>query len=424
MSYTFLSKSYTAYVEKHFGNYFYGIKESEKLSINNIISVLLFCNCSLQRKLNASHIKLSEESDDELKKRHSFYANWARILCETVEIFRNITFYKTINDFYHGTNCCMYFNEIYASLYAPTSMTKSLEVLMCYGNEDGLLLDLMYINNNNRYFECNWVSNFVGENEILFVGSSKLHFKSIIHYSLCHNYNDYISAMTKIEDMLHGNPADEIITKPITKAVDELINYELKKDRETSIAIQNKFINSIFEEQKVVDYMFEFFHHFVNNINYHITMDMYIMVNDYKSINKYFLNHKKTFVAFDILCFIFRNVKYISLSPGWQLQQNCAVQLTRDNMIYLHHVLKSFVNDNNYINNIDENKQNDSKYPYIVCLLERISIENPRCDNNLSITDAVDDFKDMYKEIGWELKHNGWKEGDIGTPVLTVVKNK
>ena len=85
---------------------------------------------------------------------------------------------------------------------------------------------------------------------------------------------------------------------------------------------------------------------------------------------------------------------------------------------YLYHVLKSFNSKEIVID------ANNKKYPSINSKLERITIENPRCDNALSIRDVLKNFGEMFKEIGWELTSNGWKKGDIGNPVLNIVKIK
>eukprot|EP01083_Nonionella_stella_P175040 608473_1 len=420
---TFLCKSYEASVEKYFD--FYGISDGDALSIHHVLSVLLFMDYSLQTKLNHAFINLEKETDDELRHRHSFYVNWARLLCETVEIFGNYKFHETINDFYHGTNCCMYFDEIYASLYAPTSMSSKFEVIMSYANEDGLVLDLQYHDDDNdrtshRYFECNWISDWVAENEILFVGSSKLYFKSIIHHSLCHNYTNYITAMHKLEHMLLGHPAQEAITGPVNKALDELMDYKFVKSKAKKMDVKDLFKQSLFAENKVADYVFEFFHHFVQNIDYHIKLDMYITTHDYASYCKHFLNTKQTFVQFDKFCILFKNVRYFSMSAGWSIEKHCGMMLTQKNITHLYHVLGSLNRDCELMNCPDKDSQ---KYPKIESKLERITIDNPRC-HKLSVKQVVNKFGKMFSEIGWIATSNDWKKGNSGNPVLNFAKRQ
>eukprot|EP01084_Bolivina_argentea_P155517 271006_1 len=243
MSHTFISKSYVPSLEAYFGNYFYGIRDGDVLTVQHIVAILLFSNdYKLQLRLNASYTKrMEDESDSSMKQRHSYYAHWARLLCETVEVFVNTQFYTRITQFYHNTNCRLYFNDIYASLYTPTSMTRSLQVSACYANPKGLLLQFEN-EPNNKYFECNWISSWSAESEILFVGAAApLKFKSVIQWQLAYNYEHYIAATGITQKMLHGDPLchDECISSPIMAAVTDLITSQLNRSKRAKLAAES-----------------------------------------------------------------------------------------------------------------------------------------------------------------------------------------
>ncbi len=205
------------------------------MKVFHILSLLTFTNdYQLQLILNKSYTKRDyKESDRALKQRHSYYANWARLICicETVEIFVNTLFYKPISSFYHGTNCCEHFNEIYSSLYAPTSMTKSLQVATCYSNDARLTLEFIHDNNmnNNRYFECSWISPWTESTKPL-------------------NYQIIIVII--FQQMLCGNPPFEI---------------DMMKIMHTKQDIEEEFIGLYVDSVAIADYIYEAFNHFVKN---------------------------------------------------------------------------------------------------------------------------------------------------------------
>merc|ERR1712062_734841 len=103
---------------------------------------------------------------------------------------------------------------------------------------------------------------------------------------------------------------------------------------------------------------------------------------------------------------------------GWQSQQNCAVMLTRENMVNLYNVLKGVHGDQMENLYEDESENNGKQSIEIDSKLERISIECPRI-KEMSIEDVIEHFDDMYQGIGWTLESN-----KHGNPVLSVVKVK
>eukprot|EP01083_Nonionella_stella_P273273 926946_1 len=330
MSRTFIAKSYVPCIERHYGNYFYGIREGDVLSVQHILAVLLCTNdYKLQLKLNASYAKRSEhESDAALKQRHSYYVNWARLLCETVEIFVNTQFYSRIHQFYHNTNCRMYFNDIYASLYTPTSMTRSLAVAACYANPKGLLLVFKVADEtNNRYFECNWISPWSAESEILFVGAAApLKFKSVIQWQLAYNYQHYIAAAGITQKMLHGDPLsnEECMSQPIIEAISDLITRQLNRSKRSKLSPQLGLYSS---SVNIADFIYEMFNHFVQNTTYHIQFDLYKMNYDYYEMQKFFFSKNAEWIKFEPLFALFPNARYLTIVNGWNAD-DCALKLS------------------------------------------------------------------------------------------------
>eukprot|EP00488_Nonionellina_sp_1-RS-2012_P000430 TRINITY_DN11179_c0_g1_i1.p1 TRINITY_DN11179_c0_g1~~TRINITY_DN11179_c0_g1_i1.p1 ORF type:complete len:138 (+),score=15.28 TRINITY_DN11179_c0_g1_i1:79-492(+) len=136
----------------------------------------------------------------------------------------------------------MYFNNIYASLYTQRSIDAFIGSSYMFFNKKRFVTTFLKngdtepesnSTNCNRYFECNWMSVWSNECEVLFVGSAApLKFKSVLQWQFSYNYFNYISAITILQNMLHGDPlTTESISQPIIEAIGDLIVHQLNKEK-------------------------------------------------------------------------------------------------------------------------------------------------------------------------------------------------
>eukprot|EP01083_Nonionella_stella_P108339 315019_1 len=93
----------------------YKIREGSVITMEHILAVLLYTNhTGLSAAFSRSFRKISEsESDNQLKERHSYYTNWARLLREAVECWGYELWEttRTRSTFYHGISKQMAFDH-------------------------------------------------------------------------------------------------------------------------------------------------------------------------------------------------------------------------------------------------------------------------------------------------------------------------
>ena len=97
----------------------YGIKKGAPISLEHILSILCYTNFSKQCYLfSSTYRKIGEyESDQDLKRRHREFANWGRLIRETVECFGILMQHSSIDTFYHGVSDTLIFDSTSIRLY-------------------------------------------------------------------------------------------------------------------------------------------------------------------------------------------------------------------------------------------------------------------------------------------------------------------
>eukprot|EP01084_Bolivina_argentea_P058563 106940_1 len=82
----------------------YDIEANMVITINHLLSILCYCNTNeLQNRFSATYRRFNNtnESDDELKKRHRNYYHFGKLLRETVEVFGQVIVEDELS-LYHG----------------------------------------------------------------------------------------------------------------------------------------------------------------------------------------------------------------------------------------------------------------------------------------------------------------------------------
>ena len=163
------------------------IKENQSISLDHIICILIYCNFTeIKNHFTETFERVNKfEQWKDVKLKHSEYANFGRILTETIECFGDCS-YQTQSDvdnddddnniFYHAMVGSYSLHSIHARFFVPTSMTKELSVITyyCYNTikidryNNGLIIGLTSNNTDLRYFNCSFLSDFTNESEVIF----------------------------------------------------------------------------------------------------------------------------------------------------------------------------------------------------------------------------------------------------------------
>eukprot|EP01084_Bolivina_argentea_P000586 1100_1 len=239
----------------------YGIEDGSIITSTQLLCVMLYCNFDqFQNMFSKTFRRINEnETDVALKKRHSNYFHLAKFIRECVEIFGTKIHDGTYKHFYHGIDQVMLFQQLSAFIYGLLSTSAAINVAIKFANNTGMVVEF-YPHNIVKYFNCNWVSDFGNERELLFVGGRNcLVFQNIINIAksteYVEEYRGFVLALTVLDkqramqlyetDKTVKLKLDEIkessllsdtlkqIAKPIPKALQKiviaLINHEMSR---------------------------------------------------------------------------------------------------------------------------------------------------------------------------------------------------
>jgi hypothetical protein len=248
-----LRHNYDNELGKHRGRY-YDMAVGALITVGHVLSVLLYCNftklCTLFsstfRKLSAS------ETDVELRDRHSYFREWAKLLVETVHCYGQLMDDEnTPNIFLHGISIPMTFTSTFARFCSATSTTSSIVVAANFGKQ-GIILELM--NNTESTlscFSCQVLSAFSNEDEFLFIGGGfdavdyshffdiALPFKSIRNLELSENYKVFITPFTQFQQMINGSYLTKKISPVHVQYLQKIIDYRLSVSQSHGCGIFN-----------------------------------------------------------------------------------------------------------------------------------------------------------------------------------------
>eukprot|EP01084_Bolivina_argentea_P280652 479994_1 len=250
-------------------NLHYGITAKTPISFNHLLSICLYCDWSeLCTKFSATfRNKNSYESISMVIKNNSEFANWSRLLRETVELFGvsysgqynsehkrddDKIFNRLKGPFFCGMSFVMVIPQFNIRLCGPTSTSKQIEVATRFGGAKGIIIQLNNIDIVNLFsdnvsaFPCAWLSNYSGEDEYLFCGGMhRIKIDAITRIDTAQNFKQHFSVLFLFECMLNGMETKKKIKSCEYKCVDKLIRHKLKMN-----GFQNefpKYINDTFE---------------------------------------------------------------------------------------------------------------------------------------------------------------------------------
>eukprot|EP01084_Bolivina_argentea_P214692 364454_1 len=190
----------------------YGIPNNQPIRLNHILALKAYTDKdALQRKFSETFRLNKNESLQELVSRHRNYHFMARYLREAVEIYGKSKYDQTVRNFYHGITSKMTFDSFRARICGVLSTTAANNVALSFAGPEGIVITMVphYILN---FFECNWLSNFPAEQELLFIGGrAELYFTNITFIQsvgYAYEYIQFVTALRCINTMNCGHPFD------------------------------------------------------------------------------------------------------------------------------------------------------------------------------------------------------------------------
>eukprot|EP01083_Nonionella_stella_P295911 1005486_1 len=231
---------------------------------DHLVAIMVQCNFdTLQNEFRKTYRRNRDETDVELKRRHSNFYWLGRRLRECVECFGMEQQYltrenKTI-DVWHGLKKPFLFPSMFAHIQGPCSTTTQYAVAVLFCDNQGMILKLqtteqwiskygpgISITLKNQHpnggwvedrsaarmsaFDCEWISDFSNEHEIFTIGGLYRFNIAEIETPTGVNYAKYVKGIKQLTNCMSvGGPFNR--EKPQTgkekKMVRELLSYAL-----------------------------------------------------------------------------------------------------------------------------------------------------------------------------------------------------
>eukprot|EP01084_Bolivina_argentea_P053957 98973_1 len=239
----------------------YNITMDSQLEHRHLLSIIFYCDCTKLCTSFSSTFREEnvEESIFSVKKRNSEFANMARALRETVEIFGGTGIAPdddSKNDdntikgpFYCGVIPRLPLESFNIRLCCPTSTSSLVTKAWNFGKDDGMVIQF---NNNGhaeahqlRIFDCSWISNYKHEKENVFMGGFQpIKVETILmkNNGKQLNYEVCCNALFDFDCMLQGT----IVNKPCGEKSGCIINELIKQRLGDGFNGFDKFVNDCF----------------------------------------------------------------------------------------------------------------------------------------------------------------------------------
>eukprot|EP01084_Bolivina_argentea_P038903 71915_1 len=227
----------------------YNIGKDQPISLNHILAIVLYTNNTLLcTKFSLSFRKISaNESDNELKKRHSVFANWAKYLREAVEVYGDTLEERKIDVLYHGIASEMVFSGLKQNFCLPTSTTKSKDVAISFAAPKGIVISIKNTMTAAAYWNCLRYSDFPWEFEYLFIGGfQKLQINGLMTLIDDINYDQWIQCIQLFDNSLYGLWSSFMSTKEHVNKIKMLISYYLDNTKNKN-EFPAQYISNLFK---------------------------------------------------------------------------------------------------------------------------------------------------------------------------------
>eukprot|EP01084_Bolivina_argentea_P131230 231654_1 len=261
----------------------YDIEEETPLGIDNLMSVITYCDFSaLCTEFTSTFRSIKPfEALSAIKARNQKYWWLAKILRETVQYYGDNKDGRNFGDewihvtgpFFCGLSVVMAIPEFNIRLCSPTSTSKQFTVATRFGGYSGMIIEM---NNNGdavsgtylRCFNCTWLSKYPEEDERLFFGGDyRIRIMSVRNIETKQNFARFARPLFFFDAMIDGSDPlgfkDHIEAKDIF-ILSSLINIELGSigNNKFDKYIEDSFHLFCFKKTQIIinlDYMYGYF---------------------------------------------------------------------------------------------------------------------------------------------------------------------
>eukprot|EP01084_Bolivina_argentea_P072067 130890_1 len=229
----------------------FGYTDGSEITLNHLIVLRIYCEMDkLQSKFTETYRKInSQQTMQDIIRIHANFHHFAKYLKECIEVFG--TEYKdgVVKRMYHGIDKEMTFDSTTADIFGPLSTTYNWTVGVQFSQSMGLVLELVPYP-ALKYFQCDWVSPFSAEGELLFIaGYGSMYFVNITN-AFGYQYDKYINALRIIETLSNGQyfMADPSDTHKIMKSNPNPDEVKLLKLKNITVFDKKLCLALIFHE--------------------------------------------------------------------------------------------------------------------------------------------------------------------------------
>eukprot|EP01084_Bolivina_argentea_P146032 255821_1 len=300
----------------------YGIKKGSPIQHEHIAAMILYCNHDQLacRLLRTYETRRANEQLFAVKKRHQEFVNWSRLLRETVDYYGTDT--VELGSCYIGVEYIIV-PAIKVRLRAPISTSKYLSVVLRFLNDmkDGIIIEIGANNYMSSSYElsgfaCNWLCNFSGENEVIFMGGKHtMKICSIRNVYTTTNYENYCRAVYYFDLMLMGVeiPINEI--KKIKRIDYQLLNHIIIRQL-TFNSKRDLLLNDSGKKNDDINmqYMEDMFEFYCNNKKT-VIINLRLLQKCYKVLRALIISERiNNLVLFNLIALLFPNLDSIGVN--------------------------------------------------------------------------------------------------------------
>eukprot|EP01084_Bolivina_argentea_P115646 205626_1 len=231
-------------------NNHHGYKFGDAILPAHLYSIILYCDWSdLCTDFSKTFRRDNPfEPITSIKKRHSEYYHFGKSLVEAVNNF-GVRWSREYGPFFCGMSFVMNIPSFAIYLKGPCSTSKNVEISINFATRDGMIVQLnndqWYQGANQSFFDCSWISNYLEENERLFVsGSFRLRIESITIIETADNYELFFHAFYLFDSMISSVPVDNMSIKHGDQDILHNITQTRLKKQPNSFT---QYINDVFD---------------------------------------------------------------------------------------------------------------------------------------------------------------------------------
>ena len=191
-----------------------GNTDQKSMSLEHLCAIILYCDFTVLCTAFSATYRLQDvfEELESLKRRHSAFAHFGRLLAEAVLRFGINGCERTKGyergPYYCGLNYPLNFGTYAIHLLGPCSTSTQMMVALNFAKSKGILLTLNndgFESQNQCFFDCSWISNYFEEDERLWIACEKaLRIESIAIVENAKNYRKLVHSLYAFDAMISG----------------------------------------------------------------------------------------------------------------------------------------------------------------------------------------------------------------------------